>query len=158
MNLSIKTTIYDILGYLLPGLLFISCIFAFYMQTKEEVGIIDAFSGSLSGMNVYSCAALLGAGYLVGHFISALSSLVLEKWMLNALKLFGKNLELRKILGNSAYNQLLKKYKVVFEHEANKDEKLFRNCLVYVESRQPSVYSTAFVFLSFYGYTPTHCQ
>lgn len=151
MDVNIKTTIYDIVGYLMPGLLSISCIYAFYRQAAEKVGLIDAFAGGLSGINVYSCAALVGVGYLVGHFVSALSSLVLEKWMLHKFKVFGKNWEVRKILDNDTYIQLSKKYKEVFKLEANKDAKLFRNCLVYVEARQPSVYSTAFVFLSFYG-------
>jgi hypothetical protein len=151
MDVSIKTTIYDIFGYLMPGLLSIICVYAFYRQAMEKVGLIDAFAGSFSKMNVYSFAALLGAGYLVGHFISALSSLVLEKWMLHKYKLFGDSWELREILDNDTYIQLSKKYKEVFNLEADKDEKFFRNCLVYVEARQPAVYSTAFVFLSFYG-------
>jgi hypothetical protein len=151
MDVSIKTTIYDIFGYLLPGMLSIGCIFVFYRQATEDVGLIDAFTGNLCGVNVYSCAALVGVGYLVGHFVSALSSLVLEKWMLHKLNLFGKSWDLIKILDNDTYQQLSKKYKEVFKLEANKDEKFFRNCLVYVEARQPAVYSTAFVFLSFYG-------
>lgn len=150
MDVSIKTTIYDIFGYLMPGMLSISCIYAFYRQAAEKVGLIDALTGSLSEMNVYSCAALVGVGYLVGHFISALSSLVLEKWMLHKCKLFGKNWELRKILDNDKYIKFSKKYKEVFNLEAE-DEKAFRDCLVYVEARQPAVYSTAFVFLSIYG-------
>ena len=151
MDVSIKTTIYDIFGYLMPGLLSISCIYAFYRQAAEKVGLIDAFSGSLCKMNVYSCAALVGAGYLAGHFVSALSSLVLEKWMLHKCKLFGENWMLRKILDNDTYLQFSKKYEEVFKLKAKNGEKVFRDCFVYVEARQPAVYSTAFVFLSIYG-------
>ena len=151
MDVSIKTTIYDIFGYLMPGLLSISCIYAFYKQAIDKSGIIDAFAGIFNGWNVYSCAALVGVAYLVGHFISTLSSLVFEKWTLHEYKLFSEYWELEKILDNNTYIQLSKKYEKVFKIKANKDEKFFRKCLVYVEAKQPAIYSTAFVFMSFYG-------
>jgi hypothetical protein len=80
-----------------------------------------------------------------------LSSLVFEKWTLHKFKLFRENWDLQKILDNDNYIRLSEKYEKVFKLKANKDEKCFRKCLVYVEAKQTSVYSTAFVFLSFYG-------
>jgi hypothetical protein len=73
-----KTTFwaYDIFGYLLPGLLVLE---AFLIGTRQTQVLFSSRGTKLGYANV---AGILGAAYLIGHCVAALSSLFLERLLL----------------------------------------------------------------------------
>lgn len=73
-----KTTFwaYDIFGYLIPGLLVLE---AFLVGTRQGQSL---FAPKGNELGYADLAAIVGAAYLVGHCVAALSSLFLERVLL----------------------------------------------------------------------------
>lgn len=67
---------YDIFGYLLPGLLVLVGF------AKGNQWIHDNLSTHWNSLNVLNVIVLIGAAYVVGHIVAALSSYALERLVL----------------------------------------------------------------------------
>lgn len=139
----IKATFYDLVSYLFSGLLFLLTIYiAFLHQTNSNL--------SLTLINKASATQILFilfGSYIIGHFIATLSSLLIERWIFK--KSIEKNLTPSTILSDQLHDLFIEKYTNLFKSDFNNKD--FRLIICYVESNQPSIYSTAFVFLSIYG-------
>lgn len=135
----IKATFYDLISYLFSGLLFLLILFITSFHFKNSAidwSMIKEMGGTIITLVLFVC-------YIIGHFLSTLSSLIIEKWLLaNKIKSL---IPVR----DQLYGRFLEKYKDLFR--CNYDNNDFRLVICYVESLQPNVYSTAFIFLSVYG-------
>jgi hypothetical protein len=133
----IKSTTYDVLGYLIPGLIFLLWIVYKYHPFSMSISFIleQRFSAQL-------IFALLA--YLVGHILSAIGSYIFEG---PALKF------VRRMLGNkisiNAYEKMFGK--TIAIEPFGTGENGIRNAIVRVQTKNPIAYETAFVFLAFYG-------
>lgn len=149
-DLGIKGTIYDIFGYLLPGLLFLFLLRIAYNHFYDRVGFsfiileIKKISGTLT---VILVLAIL---YCTGHAVSSASSFIIEGLIVKKVSFFKKRLNARNLLSKELYNNLEQKYKRLYNVEFD-DNKDFTVITCFVEQNFPAIYSTAFVFLSFYG-------
>lgn len=147
-GLDIKTTIYDIFGYLLPGILLINVGYVSYLHSKgmftlsEIKVIIDSF-------NVQRIILLFLVAYCMGHAISSLSSLLVEKTIVFKFNFLSSSLKVNNFLSSGLLNYFHSKFKQLFMTDFK--DKDFRLLICFVESKQASIYSTAFVFLAFYG-------
>lgn len=147
-KLGIKTTLYDVLGYIIPGILFIMGMYVMYMRGNSSdilsvlKELVDVKSGVVFATGVILCS------YLLGHAISSIGSLIFEnRWV--------KSLFKKKVL------RWFYKINEDFEGEKHKDrfKKLlgndavfcFRSVVAYSEENTKIAYDTAFVFLSIYG-------
>jgi hypothetical protein len=85
---------------------------------------------------------LLGFMYLMGHVIGSLSSLILENKLISCL--FSKLYRIDGSIYNQRTSELFgTEYKLTNE----------RILIGYCQSKYPTIYETAFVFLSIYGFS-----
>jgi hypothetical protein len=146
-GLEIKTTLYDIFGYLLPGG---SALLLILMETYRISGIDSPLRYSLEkigGLNFAQGIFLLGLSYIVGHGLSTLSRLILEDWFLE--KCLAKHITDDNTLGTAVFKQFEERFKETFKYAY--DKKSFRAVLAFVEERRIAIHGTAFIFLAFYG-------
>lgn len=151
-GLDIKATIYDIFGYLLPGLLVIIIIIFSFQHSYGLFEISDMIDlvKSLGGIEFTFVFFL---AYILGHCLSSLSSIILEKNFIFKLKYLSDLINVNHLLSETLRIRLMDKYREVTNSELT--DKDFRFLITYVESKQPAIYSTAFVYLSFYGMART---
>lgn len=67
---------YDLFGYLLPGFVVLTPLIEFNKDVR------DMFTARFSESSILDIAAITGIAYAVGHIIAALSSLILERFVL----------------------------------------------------------------------------
>jgi hypothetical protein len=156
----ITATIYDFLGYFIPGFALWGLVLgAWYhscptlpLWAKIQSLITSAFMQvqpkDLS-INWFSFVFIIFVLYVTGHIVSTLSSLVIEKLAIMKLG-WGKNAILVKgAISTEFYGTFTQKFEERFHFKFDDDE--FRACIAFVQTNRPSVYTTAFVFLTFYG-------
>lgn len=147
-KLGIKATFYDFFGYLFPGMFIILFFRIEYVRQEFDKEWSTIFN-DMKDLNVYTFLILLGVAYILGHLISTISSLLIEKLLVDKWGISKKSVTIKEIIPDDAYNKLEQKIneKINSVHV----EENIRLLICYVESKCSSVYSTAFVFLSFYG-------
>lgn len=137
-KLGIKATIYDLLGYIIPGIFMLAgwhlCHFPISTPIKA-----DLLQGNIS----ITFAVIIGAiGYFVGHLLASIGSLVFEN--------------------RSTSKYILKVYKIDYSIFDARSVELFskryqeidpRLPVVFCQKNHPECYETAFVFLAIYGFS-----
>ncbi len=139
--MQIKTTLYDIIGYILPGGLFLLLLLIGHAQYDCDSQVLKSVWANIEMVKWPQIIVICFVLYIAGHIISSLSSL-LESWT-------SKSPNYEKLLGSELFNRYKSKLEELYK--CKPDSKSFRLCVCYVESKQSAVYSTAFTFLSFYG-------
>ena len=146
MNMDIKATVYDILGYLAVGV--VAGILGL-LAYEHSLGRDWTNARSvLAGATATEIFILLVLAYLLGHALSSLSSFLIETPVKGLPRLQDYH-DAEKVVGESQRLALAAKFEQQFGFPFHKDE--FDLCICYAESAAPVVYQTAFVFLSFYG-------
>jgi hypothetical protein len=135
-KLGIKGTIYDLIGYVLPGLLLVIGMYHVY-HYPYHLSISDAINVKMSFSFIFLSIAFM---YICGHIISSLSSILFENRFSSALfgnlyrfdstKFDEKSLE----LFGSTYSKCSERVPIA-----------------YCQEKHPIIYDLAFIFLSFYG-------
>ena len=148
--MEVKNTIYDILGYILPGALLVLLVVFGWAQchgnlSSDYSNMLNSFWGKIKELGWGQKVLIIGLFYLLGHLVSSVSSLFIGDWIVDDEKLLDRN------LFTQYENKLEKDYHCAPNH------KTFRLCVCHVEAKQPEVYSTAFAFLSFYGMARNTC-
>lgn len=144
-KLGIKGTLYDFLGYIVPGLTFIVGL-ALVLLCKDcadrDVVIKNFMDVNVS---VPMIMLLLVASYILGHTFSSLSSWLFERdgWNLSLIKCY--ELDPKKV--GERYRPY---YDKIFGDGSEID---FLSVVAYSQERTKAVYETAFVFLSIYGFS-----
>lgn len=143
----IKATLYDLFGYVLPGALSVAIVARAWVIifSSQECGNILRMAGK---MNPYTLMGLLGLSYVMGHFVSALSSRIIEKGLCKWSDKLASQTRLTTVL-QPLYGKLEDSYRKHFETDL--DDRSMGIITTVVEEEMPRAYSTAFVFLSIYG-------
>lgn len=144
-----KATIYDYFGYLLPGAILIILGYSSWLHSIGDINIYTNILDMIHNFNVVEIFILICTCYFLGQALSSISSFLIEKIIFPKLKVVNSRFTLEKILSSSKRAAFLDKYESKFLYKYN--DKDFRTVICYVESFQPQVYSTAFVFLTIYG-------
>ncbi len=142
---NIQTTIYDIFGYLIPGIIILFFSNIIYCQ----VALGKLVYPRIINLNATIVILIIVGGYILGHALSGLSSLVVEPLITRQIKFTAIRLSLENILSENMTNYFNKKFNTIFGFDFHPTD--FRAVICYVETHKPAVYATAFVFLSFYG-------
>ena len=145
---NIKTTFYDIAGYLVPGMVFVTVLFIGYNHSMACHQSFLELRNSIQNLSYTEIATLVIISYLTGHVLSSLSYFIIEVLLLKipCFKRFKKS---EMIVSLNIYNAFSEKFQKTFGFEPQ--ERDFTACICYVESKQPSIYSTTLIFKSFYG-------
>jgi hypothetical protein len=141
----IKTTLYDIVGYIIPGMVFLVASFVGYCHLVQCQQPFVALRAVIKGLSNTEIAIYLGITYLAGHLLSTASYFVFEKLCCNTV------VSDKQILGDDLYKAFEDRFKSIFKVAAYDKKTGFLTCICYVEAKQPVVYATAFIFQSFYG-------
>lgn len=133
----IKASLYDILGYIIPGLVFIVGLAVIHICKEcPDKNFIEQEVGLVFG------SVVLMTAYILGHVFGSFSSYLFEK---KGKKLFARFYDIDpKVVGE--------KYRRAYDDVYGKNAEIeFRNVIAYSEEKTKAVYDTAFVFLSIYG-------
>lgn len=142
---NIQTTIYDIFGYLIPGLIVLSFSDIVYCQVVFRKLIYPP----AMDLKATIIILIIVGGYILGHALSGLSSLVVEPLITRQIEFTAIRLSLENILSENMTNYFENRFNAIFGFDFHPMD--FRAVICYVETHRPAVYATAFVFLSFYG-------
>ena len=141
----IKGTLYDLLGYVIPGLTFIVglAIMILCKDCADKNILIEKIANIKIGAP-FSLLVLISS-YILGHVFASISSWLFERrgWNLSPKNRYEMNPEKvgERFRGN--YDKIW--------GTGSKVE--FRNVIAYSEEKTKAVYDTAFVFLSIYGFS-----
>ena len=148
MKTEIKTTIYDIFGYLMPGYLLLAFLFVAFNFSTPGYDVLSQLTARVAALDLYNAVLLTVAAYLLGHILSAMSGFLVET-LLCKIPMIGDMFGERALLDKKLWELFLAKYKQLFQYKSEGD--VYRLLSCYVEAKQPAVYATAFVFLAIYG-------
>ena len=152
-SLGVRATFYDVIGYLIPGMLML-CIGWSWWYACVDCESAIRFAKLLSNHAFLTTILLCAIGYVIGHLANSISSLILEKWIfknqfLNAKKWLNRakaaNAERAKTISENA----LTEFRVSAEALSSFDLR------IYMEEKMPNATITGFSFLSFYGMSRT---
>lgn len=73
-------SLYDFLGYIIPGSVFLIIAIALFFHSNEDSGLIQLLTMNLSLDKTEAYIFFIISSYIVGHFLSFLSSLFIEKY------------------------------------------------------------------------------
>ena len=153
-NLTSRTTFYDLTGYLIPGLmtLAVGWTTCYVFGGSEVLDVTTIFLGKIGG--VVTTLSLLAVGYVLGHFMNALSSLVYEKFLLKPFFLKAKDWQRRLPFDGKAREEIiLSRAKDIYGFNAG-DLQSF-DLRIRAEEKMTQSFVTGFCFLSFYGMNRT---
>lgn len=140
-GLSIRTTIYDIFGYFMPGAFLLAIGYLGYsFYTGKFVIPIPIGAMEILGIIISS--------YALGHAVNAASKLLFEKWLLQ--KEFAEAVNWQRREKNEARLKKLEaqSWQIFGMHLSDLTNVELR---IRCEERLPQSFATGFTFLSFYG-------
>lgn len=149
-KLGIKGTLYDLLGYIIPGAFFIFALYFMYIAKTDGnyIGLLKDMMNAKSSF-AFGCIAVI-CSYINGHILASIGSILFENRFVE--KLFTKKApmwlyKINKDVEGVKYREQFKELvgdKAVFS---------FQNVIAYSEENTKTAYDTAFVFLSIYGFS-----
>lgn len=140
---SVKGTLYDLLGYFAPGLIALTGVTFIVLRAKNIADPWSLVVSVVKDLTAEEVFVLIVFAYILGHAIASVSSWSIEK---NLIK---KKIDVKQIVGESHYVHICEKFDKLFS--AQYGSKSDRKVICYVQAKQPAIYETALVFLSFYG-------
>ncbi len=153
-SLTSRATFYDLTGYLIPGLVFLGVGWA-TCYVYGGIAVLDTTIAVLDKMGgVVTTLALIAAGYVLGHFMNAISSFLYEEWWLRGKFMKAKDWQGRLAqAGKSREDRITIRAKKIFGVKAE-DLQGFE-LRIRAEEKMPQSFIAGFCFLSFYGMSRT---
>ena len=148
-NFGARTTFYDIIGYLIPGVFALGVLWLYwYVIISSETALL--FAKLLSRHVGLTSIGLVTGGYVAGHLVNSLSSLILEKWIFrkafeDAKNWYDRVSKKSQVRANQIHNNVLEFFGVPVEEISVFDMR------IRMEEELPGATITGFSFLSFYG-------
>ena len=152
-TLSSRATFYDVIGYLVPGVIFLGIGWLYWYQFIDDESAKWIVKHMLKNVFVTSLA-IVAIGYVLGHLVNAVSSLLLEKCLFkkpfaNAKKWYERALEKNPTRASAIQRNVDLEF-----HVAPADLTTF-DMRIRMEEMMPNATITGFSFLSFYGMSRT---
>jgi hypothetical protein len=144
--IGITFTLYDVFSYALPGFLTVCMLF---FHDFWNVGSSIAQFYMQTDLLPFMIIALI-VSYLIGQILSVISSLIIEKGICSKSKYYRDTWSFENILGDQLAKEAHNKFKQIVNVDYLPKQNL-RYIICYVQENFPNVYSTAFIFLTFYG-------
>lgn len=151
-TLSSRATFYDVIGYLVPGVVAVAIGWLWILVFDRDFAMWCVRLMAQHG--VYAAFFLVAGGYVAGHLVNSMSSLLLEKLI------FKKHFTTAK----QWYARVLEKYpekakrieeNVMNEFNVEVNELTAFDMRIRMEESMPNATITGFSFLSFYGMNRT---
>lgn len=151
-TLSSRATFYDVIGYLVPGIIALGIGWLWLLMIDQCSA--RWIANEIMRHGFYSALCVIAIGYVVGHLVNALSSLLIEKHLFKTQ--FAK--------ARQWYDRMRETYpakaRVVVDNvKAELDLEVTElsafDIRIRMEEKMPSATVTGFSFLSFYGMSRT---
>ena len=147
-KLGIKATLYDLLGYIVPGAFFVFALYIMY-TAKTDGKYIDFLKNMMDAKTSFAFGSFaVICFYINGHILASIGSFLFEnrlvKWLFSKKALMW----LYKINEDVEGKKYEDRFKDLLGDKAPFS---FRNVIAYSEENTKTAYDTAFVFLSIYG-------
>ena len=152
-TLSSRATFYDVIGYLVPGVISLGIGWLYWYQFIDAESAKWTVKQALKNAFVASLA-IAAIGYVFGHLVNAASSLLLEKWIFKRPFVDAKKWYERVLEKNSARANAIQRNVDSEFHIASTDLTAF-DMRIRMEEMMPNAAITGFSFLSFYGMSRT---
>lgn len=147
--MDVKATIYDLLGYFVPGIVSIGLSLLIVFQLKPNGNITEIINSLFSSFSIYHAILLVIASYLLGFLYSGFSNIYFD----NLFSFLKRKLNLENILDKDSLLSVNEKFKKQFETDLTESNFWLLICIV--ENEKPNIYSTALYYLSYYGMSRT---
>lgn len=152
-TLSSRATFYDVIGYLVPGLIAICVAWLWCFVFVDAIWSIR-LAKLMTTHALVSTFIMLAGGYVTGHLVNSVSSLLLEK------RLFKDRFERAKDWISRVKENNQKRYEVIKNNVSDEfhipPESLgMFDMRIRMEECMPNATITGFSFLSFYGMSRT---
>ncbi len=146
-TLSSRATFYDIIGYLIPGIIAIAIIWLYWFVYIDELSAKSLIKVLLN-YSILSSLAIISIGFVMGHLVNSISSLFLEKLVLKGT--FNSAKQWYDRIDDDCRKELISK---IAKEEYNLEPKSLTSfdLRIQMEERMPNSTITGFSFLSFYG-------
>lgn len=107
-NFGARTTFYDMIGYLMPGILSLGILWMYWYVLIDPQTALFFASFMVRHVGITSIGLVM-VGYAMGHLVNSLSSLLLEKWIFrkafkDSKNWFGRAKEASQVRANQIYN------------------------------------------------------
>lgn len=142
----ITFSLYDVFSYVAPGFIFLGVLV--FRNILGFGSIVIRFYHELEFLPFLIVTII--CCYLLGHLLSIISAATIENRICKKLKWCDGKFSLETVLGHQLEEQLKNKFKEI-THADYMPKCNLRYIICYIQENSPSVYSTAFVFLTFYG-------
>lgn len=151
-TLSSRATFYDFIGYLVPGVVAMGIGWIWVLVVDCDFAVRIARLMARHG--VYTAFFLTAGGYVAGHLVNSMSSLLLEKFILkksfaNAKRWYARVLEKWPEKAKRIEENVLNEFKLDVKELSAFDMR------IRMEESMPNSTITGFSFLSFYGMSRT---
>lgn len=147
--MTFKSTIYDLLGYFVPGFISIFLFFiSFYPANICKETLDSILTYFLTG-GIHVILFTIVICYVLGFLFSGLSNIFVFKLLPKIFPSLNAYSDYEKIIDNESLEIIKIKFKGLFSINLCKDN--VRLVVNNVENQKPVLYSTALYFMSFYG-------
>ncbi len=151
-TLSSRATFYDVIGYLVPGVIAVVIGWLWILFFDRDFAMWCVRLVAQHG--VYAAFFLVAGGYVTGHLVNSMSSLLLEKLTLKKHFATAKQWYTRVV---EKYPEKAKRIEenVLNEFDVEVNELTAFDMRIRMEESMPNATITGFSFLSFYGMNRT---
>ena len=150
-TLSSRATFYDVIGYLVPGMLTIGIAGSYAYMFSDSQSMMRIIRAGLQH-SFLSSIALCAVGYVLGHLMNSCSSYFLEKHLF-ANRFRNAKSWCSRLGSKERADQVRVKAKCIFGVEIESLTSF--DLRIRMEERMPNATITGFSFLSFYGMSRT---
>lgn len=152
-TLSSRATFYDVIGYLVPGLIAIGVGWLWCYVFVDEASAVQVVK-LMTAHALLATFIMLAGGYVTGHLVNSLSSLILEKKVFNGRFKKSKDWISRVKATDEKRFEAIKASANAEFHIPVESLGVF-DIRIRMEERMPNTTITGFSFLSFYGMSRT---
>ena len=146
--MQVKRLFYDIVNNLVPGIVALTALYVVHHHSEQCHQPIFELRELVLTLLPFEIIVLLFVAYFISHFLSSLTTLFFEGFLLR-MSLLARFTRDSRILGPNLYKAFVEKFQKTFGFEPGPKD--FPACVIYVEAGQPAIYSSAVLFESFCG-------
>ena len=152
-TLSARATFYDVIGYLIPGILSMG-IGWLYWYVFVDVASAVRILRLMTNHGLVATFLILACGYVIGHLVNAISSAILEKLIFKSrFNMAKKWLDRVQTANPDRVNRITTNVQAEFKIPAEALTSF--DMRIRMEEKMPNATITGFSFLSFYGMNRT---
>ncbi len=155
-DLGLKFTIYDFLGYFIPGLIAIVMIWINKNLLEGDPISVHNLKLMLNELNLTFVGFIIILIYVIGFGISSIGSLVIERTLFKYIGFLKKKIDIESLLSSNTLQCVKNCFKTIYGKDYENSDR--QGLVAYVAQKRIQVYGRAFFFLVLYGFCRSLCM